>query len=83
MPTLKLFMVLSIFGNTVGTIGPLPYGIKECARRTSEMTATFEVAWLQKQEIKFDGRIVTPDDVRVSCVRTATEPPLANAVTLR
>lgn len=60
MSLLKLYIVIYVTGQIAGTVGPLPYGVEECEKRT------------QAHMAKVDPTIVTPDgysakDVRLSC----------------
>lgn len=53
MVSTPLFIVIYIGSLIGGTVGPLPYGKRECARRVVELTRDSDPAELASKNIKF------------------------------
>lgn len=72
---MKLWMIMTLFGNIGAVAGPLPYDMEECLFRVSIRQATVESMWDPDNAI-FKGRIVTPDDIEYKCVLQNERPQL-------
>lgn len=79
---MKLWLVITFFGQVASVTGPLPYDLDRCTRLAAEQTSMldqrFEAdAFIKAPPAKLQGRIVTRADVGVECrsaeVRPKTE----------
>lgn len=57
---MKLFMIIYLAGNMVGTIGPLPYDMDECLHRAEKLWKSGDHGAVTKQGF-------TTRDVRFAC----------------
>jgi len=77
----KLWLILTFLGNTVGTWGPLPYGMEERQRRAHEevevkIDASFASGKAQTAA-PYKGKVLERKDIEVKCIESASRPELA------
>lgn len=70
---MRLFMIVTFFGQIGAVIGPLPYDEEECLFRASIKQATVQ---LKQDAPSLNGRIVTLDDIKFECVWRDERPKL-------
>lgn len=76
---MKLWIVMTLMGKLASTIGPLPYGMDECAVRVAEKSAevdkTFaEPAYQANPDSWLDGHHLVRSDLVISCVESDERP---------
>jgi hypothetical protein len=69
MVALKIYFIISIFNQTAGVVGPLPYNMKECLLRA----ALYEAKFISTSKgHQFHG--INDKDVKFTCKETETRP---------
>ncbi len=71
---MKLWMVITIFGKIVGSIGPLPYTMDECLFRAAINDEVVKQNWMAGKRAIFEGRVITPGDIAHGCVYAYIRP---------
>lgn len=67
---MSLWIVIYIAGAVAETIGPLPYDMDECLKRTAEKSAEIDAQFAQRSTI--GGMVRT--DIRIECIRSERRP---------
>lgn len=75
---MNLFMIVSLYGKIVMSIGPLPYDMQECLVRAEERRQETHERF-QSPPIAAQLAPLTEADVRVQCVRAERRPALGLA----
>lgn len=74
---MKVWMILTVLGQTLATAGPLPYGLAECETRAAEVGADHDETFASAVGQSLDlGVEVKRQDVDVGCVERNSRPPL-------
>ncbi len=76
---MKLWMLIVIFGQVTGTVGPLPYDMDECWSRIDDMRLNMAADQSEGRTAIIDGRMATPDDITLTCARIDNRPELGVA----
>jgi hypothetical protein len=76
---MKIWFVVTIFGNIAATWGPLPYGMAECYNQLAEKSAEIDQAFVSDklatdERMRIDGRQVMRADVVLNCVQSNDRP---------
>ena len=71
---MRVWILMFIFGELVGTKGPLPYDLAECLVRVESVMEQFQYQWDHGQRMVIRGRIVTVSDFEVVCVEGEFRP---------
>ncbi len=73
---MKLWMIITIFGQIGAVAGPLPYNEEECLFRASIRQEAVHEFYDPANAPKYEGRIVTPNDIEYKCVWNVKRPQL-------
>ncbi len=73
---MKLWMILTVFGQIIAVAGPLPYDEKECLSRASVRQATFQRLYDSANPPEFNDRTVTSNTLKFKCIWQADRPQL-------
>ena len=71
---MKVWTIILIFGEIVGTTGPLSYDLAECEARVQLIMEQFQHRWDYGRRMVVRGRVVTIYDFEVVCVESEYRP---------
>jgi len=74
---MQVWLVVYILGKVAVSIGPLPYGLDECASRKQEIVSEISDGFLKNPgKAVVDGKVLVRSDIEVACVEQDERPEL-------
>lgn len=70
---MKLYFLAILLGETIMSVGPLPYDMPECERRLEHFQTEIDEG-LRRCEMAINGLCVQPGQLVLACRESATRP---------